>query len=273
LLPATVTDAPSFDSSGSLLLLASAGNLLRVNPTTTVTAPAVWMISNSALPYAAGGVAPGELLTLYGPSTGLVGQPDKNSLFPTSLGGFMVEFSGGPGPIAVSAPLLYVGPAQINLQVPFALNALSTITITTPTATLALMTVPLINSIGIFGVVNQDGTVNSPSNPAPVGSAVSIYLTGLGAGPNSGPTTPNGAVSSSASDVFHDSVRVLWTNSGQPLTVLYAGTAPGSINGLDQINVQLAPNVVQNPSLTVEMVAGFGTTALIASGVFAVYTK
>jgi len=272
-----VTDAPSFDSNGNLLLLALAGNLLRVNPATALTAPAVWMISNSALPSAVGGVAPGELLTLYGtalgPSTGLVGQPDKNSLFPTNLGGFMVEFSGGPGPIAVSAPLLYVGPGQINLQVPFALTSLSTITITTPTATLALMTVPLINSIGIFGVVNQDGTVNSPSNPAPVGSAVSIYLTGLGAGPNSGPTTPNGAVSSSASDVFHDSVRVLWTNSGQPLTVLYAGTAPGSINGLDQINVQLAPNVVQNPSLTVEMVAGFGTTALIASGVFAVYTK
>ena len=164
LLPATVTDAPSFDSSGSLLLLASAGNLLRVNPATALTAPAVWMILNSARPYAAGGVAPGELLTLYGtalgPSTGLVGQPGQNGLFPTNLGGVTVEFSGGPGPIAVSAPLLYVGPGQINLQVPFALNALSTITITTPTATLALMTVPLINSIGIFGVVNQDGTVN-----------------------------------------------------------------------------------------------------------------
>jgi uncharacterized protein (TIGR03437 family) len=270
LLPATVTDAPSFDSSGSLLLL-------RVDPATALTAPAVWMISNSAHPYAAAGVAPGELLTLYGtglgPPTSLVGQPDKNGLFPTNLGGVTVEFSGGPELASVSAPLLYVGPGQINLQVPFALNALSTITITTPTATLALMTVPLINSISIFGVVNQDGTVNSPSSPAPVGSAVSIYLTGLGAGPNAGRTTPNGAVSSSASDVFHDNVEVLWSNSGQPLTVLYAGTAPGSINRLDQINVQLAPNAGQNPSLTVETVTGSGTTTPIASAVFAVYTK
>lgn len=152
------------------------------------------------------------------------------------------------------------------------LSALPTITITTPTPTLALMTVPLINSIGIFGVVNQDGTVNSPTNPAPVGSAVSIYLTGLGAGPDSSPTTPNGAVSSSASDVFHDNIRVLWTNSGQPLAVLYAGTAPGSINGLDQVNVQLAANVSQNPSLTVEVV-GFSTTTVVASAVFPVYTK
>jgi uncharacterized protein (TIGR03437 family) len=126
---------------------------------------------------------------------------------------------------------------------------------------------------GIFGVVNQDGTVNSPSDPAPVGSAVSIYLTGLGAGPNSGPTTPNGAVSSSASDVFHDNIKAVWSNSGQPLTVLYAGTAPGSINGLDQINVQLAANLLQNPSVTVERVTGFGTTTVITSAVFAVYAK
>ena len=276
LLPATVTDAPAFDSNGSLLLLASAGNLLTINPTTSATGPDVWMISNSALPYAAGGVAPGELLTLYGtllgPSTGLVGQPGKNGLFPTNLGGVTVEFSAGPGTPAVSAPLLYVGPGQINLQVPFALTDPTTITITTPTATLALMTVPLIDSIGIFGVVNQDGTVNSPTNSAPVGSAVSIYLTGLGAGTNSGPTTPNGAISSSARDIFHDNIKAFWTNSGQALTVLYAGTAPGSINGLDQINVQIAANGSQSPSLTVGMV-GSGTTTVVASAVFAVYTK
>ncbi len=270
LLPATVTDFPAFDSNGNLLLLATAGNLLRLNPATALTAPAVFMILNSAVPDAAAGVAPGELLTLYGtalgPSTVLAGQPDQNGLFPTKLGGVSVEFSNGDGSPPVLAPLLYVGPGQINLQVPFALTTPTTITITTPTTTLAPLSVPVIDSIGIFGVVNQDGTVNTASNPASVGSVVSIYLTGLGAPSTSGPRTSNGAISSSAVDAFQYSVEVLTENSSEPLSVLYAGTAPGTINGLDQINVQLPANV-QNPSLSVE-----STITLAASGVL-VYTK
>ena len=275
LLPGTVTDLPAFDSNGNLLLLATAGNLLRLNPATALTAPAVFAILNSAVPYAAAGVAPGELLTLYGtalgPSTGIVGGPDQNGLFPTKLGGVEVDFFSGAGSSGVPAPLLYVGAGQINLQVPFAFALPATITITTPTAVLAPLIVPLISSVGVFGVVNQDGTVNSASNPAPVGSPVSIYLTGLGAPSTSGSFTPNGAISSSANNAFQDSILIFQSNSFQPLPVLYAGTAPGLINGLDQIDVQLPANV-PNPSLNIEE-TNLRTGFIAASVFLTVYTK
>src|SRR5215469_12646161 len=33
---------------------------------------------------------------------------------------------------------------------------------------------------GYAAVVNQDGTINGPQNPAAIGSVVSLYVTGLG---------------------------------------------------------------------------------------------
>ncbi|MBM3787312.1 MAG: hypothetical protein FJW30_23380 [Acidobacteria bacterium] len=62
--------------------------------------------------------APGAFITIFGEN---MAQADRLGLdtpgtFPTELGGVQVEFNGKP------APLLFVSPAQINLQVPFDLQ-------------------------------------------------------------------------------------------------------------------------------------------------------
>jgi len=74
---------------------------------------------------------------------------------------------------------------------------------------------------GIFdpGILNQDGSVNSPTNPAPAGTFVQIYATGL-LGPRD-----NGVIDARLHDV----------SIGNPP---YAGPAPG-IPGLQQVNLQI----------------------------------
>lgn len=267
LVPGTVTQPPAFDSSGDLLLLGSGGNLLRLSPTSALAVPAVFAITDSAATQATAGIAVGELATLYGtglgPSQGIVGGPDANGVYPTQLGGVRVEFNGA------AAPLLYVGSDQINFQAPFNLTYPATMTVITPTATLAPMQLPLIGSIGVFGVLNQDGSLNSAANPAQSGSIVSLYATGLGA---PSPTAQDGAISQSAVSAFQDTVEVTFLGSLYPLPLWYAGTAPGLINGLDQLNVQL-PAAVQNPTLAISRLAPVNGSAAATSNLVLVYAQ
>lgn len=100
LIQQTVTQPPAFDTNGNLLLLASAGNLLRLNTATALSAPAVFAITNAAIPRAAATIAPGEIMTIYGvglgPSTGMVATPDATGAYPSALGGVSVQVGGGP---------------------------------------------------------------------------------------------------------------------------------------------------------------------------------
>jgi uncharacterized protein (TIGR03437 family) len=82
---------------------------------------------------------------------------------------------------------------------------------------------------------NSDVRPNSLTTPAPPGSLVTLYGTGLG--PVSGPdNVPPGAIASAG--------NVTATIGGKSATVLYAGRAP-QFPGEDQINIQLPPDVPQ----------------------------
>jgi uncharacterized protein (TIGR03437 family) len=92
--------------------------------------------------------------------------------------------------------------------------------------------------------VNQDGTINSKLNPAPVGSVVSIFATGLGALINA---PPDGSVIGLPPPSLAVDVQVLTETSPlikPPLQfatvkILYAGPAPNEIEGLTQINIEV----------------------------------
>ena len=160
----------------------------------------------NAADFHTGPVAPGELATVWG--TNLAGQ------------NVSVAFNGMP------ATLLYTGAQQINLLVPYALGGLSSaqMVVTADSVASAPFTVPLTAvAPAVFtpGVLNQDNTVNSPANPAPVGTVLQIFLTGM---PDSG------AIAS-----------VTIQNRGN-LVPLYAGEAPGFL-GLQQVNVAVPPDL------------------------------
>ena len=262
LIPKTVSQPSAFDSNGNLLLLASAGNLLRLNTAAAQPAAAVFAITNSAIPQAAASIGGGELLTIYGiglgPSAGIVGAPDSNGRYPLTLGGVSVRFNAlGNTPAA----LLYVGPNQINLEVPLLEDSPTIMTISTPTGDLAPMTINVAGSIGVFGVLNTDGSVNSATNPAKAGSIVSLYVTGLGVPGLPVHPLQDGFISPTAIPAFMGVVEVTSDFTRAPVPVLYAGTAPGEIDGLDQVNVQL-PAGVLNQVLTVSVPAFYNSTLI-----------
>ena len=115
--------------------------------------------------------------------------PNLQSL-PTMLGDIQVIFNG------FAAPLYYVSPGQINFYV--SMNAPSTgtsdlqVVQASTGQVLGAGNIPMsVVSPGVFmvtytgalrqpAVLNQDNTLNSPTNPAARGSYISVYATGQG---------------------------------------------------------------------------------------------
>jgi len=123
---------------------------------------------------------------------------------------------------AIPAKLLYTSSTQINLQVPSELAFMQAAQmIVTVDGLVAAQTVPLaIVAPGIFsgGVLNQDGTPNSTSNPAALGSVLQIFATGLA-------SARSGAISAR-----------LGNRAISPLN--YAGPAP-TVPGVQQVNLTI----------------------------------
>jgi uncharacterized protein (TIGR03437 family) len=165
------------------------------------------------------------------------------------------------------AALLYVQSEQINAMVPWETGSGSPNPGTSVEVTyngvsingsvLLNQTVP-----GIFlanpttqlaAITNADGTPNSPTNPAKRGSVVTFYGTGGGAmsppGVDGGiwPTSPLAQFT-----LLPVSVQINYVDA----VVTYAGSAPGSVSGVFQINVQV-PNLFSPPP-TVPIVITIG---------------
>jgi len=85
---------------------------------------------------------------------------------------------------------------------------------------------------GQGAVVNADGTVNGPSNPAAPNSLVAVYTTGFGAYQS---PLANGL------QLLTNTVQA--TVGGVPAEVQFYGHAPDSTLGLQQINVILPPGI------------------------------
>ena len=86
--------------------------------------------------------------------------------------------------------------------------------------------------------MNQDGSLNSADNPAPAGSVVLLYATGTG---QTSPASQDGKIASDA--LAKAALPVSVQINGQSTDVLYAGSAPGIISGIVQINVMVPEGV------------------------------
>jgi len=203
------------------------------------------------------GLAPGEIFSItgsnIGPAQPAVGAPSSSGLYPTSLGGAQVTLNGSP------VPLLMTQAGEIHAVAPFGLLTTATLQIEYNGKTAPPLDVPetdydpgILMVNGQAAVINQDGTVNTPSNPAKLGSIISIYATGLGTLATSnevGATInplPDGAVAPIPPPYYFlfDPPQV--TIGGVQCKVLFAGAAPGIIAGVEQLNVQLPAALPSN---------------------------
>lgn len=185
-------------------------------------APRIFGLGNSAYASALSGrIAPGELISIYGPHLGVTGT--------------QVTIGGMP------APVLYVSDSQINVIVPFEVAGRSTAHVSVASNGAALPDFPVTiaaavpeifrNPDGSAIAVNQDGSLNSASNPAKAGSALSFWATGTGA-----IDPPDGHIATVALDYGCCSV---YLDSGTQVDLLYAGASPGLAAGVTQVNIMV----------------------------------
>jgi uncharacterized protein (TIGR03437 family) len=134
---------------------------------------------------------------------------------------------------------LYTQADQTNIIVPWGVTGTTaSIVVTSGTTTGAAFQVPLAAtapglfiSAGNVLAYNQDGTLNSTTNAAAAGSVVVLYATGLG---QTDPPGQDGVRNGSL--VLAETVMpVTVTIGGKPATVIYAGSAPGQIAGIMQV--------------------------------------
>lgn len=237
-------------SAGTTVALGSAASLLTVSSGAGFSLIAV---TNAAASDVSSAIAPTELISLYGislgPSTPASAQV-VNGEAPISLGGVQVLFDGD------QAQLLYVGPNQINAVVPEEVLGRETtaLQIVTPSGTLD-STIPIrLSEPQVFvmqgpgqtyptaAALNEDGTLNSAASPAAPGSIVAIWATG------SLPGLPVSVLRV---------VRVGVVEQGAySLEVLYAGQAPGMVDGIMQINFRLPPVDEESPTFAFQLQIG-----------------
>jgi uncharacterized protein (TIGR03437 family) len=164
----------------------------------------------------------------------------------------------------LQAPIYYIGPTQVNFQVPSnaPLGSVRIAVRTADTGELVAGGSLLVSSAapGIFtanqsgtgqaAVLNQDFSINSASNPAPAGSTISIYGTGQGqvspavidgTAAGSSPLSNTIAVPTTSGTTCLNSQPSMCVAVGSSFgDVKYSGLAPGFI-GLWQINVLIPP--------------------------------
>lgn len=225
-----------------------------------VPQPSISVVASSAS-YAADAISAGQLVAIFGSGLGPVApagmQLDTSGNVANNVGGTQVLFDGIP------APLVWVSATQVNAVVPFGLAARSTqVQVQYQGQMSDTVAVPVTpSSPGIFSIdgtgtgqgaiLNQDGSVNSPSAPAPAGSVVTLFATGAG---QFSPPGVDGAVVT-PDNLPVPKLPVSVQIGGIGATVIYAGGAPGVVEGVLQVNVQV-PTGVPSGAVPIVLVVG-----------------
>jgi len=201
--------------------------------------------------------SPGALVTVFGtglgPRTGVAFQLQNGSV-PMQLGGTRVLVDGEP------VPLLYASHTQVNAILPYTLKVGSRPTIRVVSASGQSNELGRIDvskaGVSFFrldnstsrpaAALNEDGTVNSPQNPAKKGSRVVIFGTGGGA---TLPASVAGQLTPLELRPLENEIKVR-TSDSKELTIEYAGGAPGLPAGVLQVNVKLPEVVPANGRLS-----------------------
>lgn len=203
--------------------------------------------------YDSGAISPGEIVSLFGsglgPAKGVASQP-ANGGFPAQLANVTVTFDGAPG------PMLYAQDSQVNAIAPWSLQIGKLIEICV--ANNKIMTNCIERSVaqthvGVFTVdgthaaaLNQDGTLNSPDNPAQPNSIVTIFGTGFG---TIAPPQPDGSIIGFPLPKNTVPLEMYVPPFMSPLGigpvttihVTYAGPAPEEVAGVTQIDFAAVP--------------------------------
>lgn len=193
-------------------------------------------------------ISPGAIVSIFGTNLASTTATAQGAPLPTELAGTSVTIDGA------KAPLFYVSPTQINLQVPWSTQTApfnytqASVLVTTSAGSSTPVQAPVFQSgPSLFSLdgggcgqaaalnISPGGSVsvNSPSNGAAPGDFISLYGTGIGV-PYNPPA--NGDYSTGLVPLSSAPGVVLGGKTLQG--VQFAGLAPFLV-GVDQINLQI----------------------------------
>jgi uncharacterized protein (TIGR03437 family) len=215
-----------------------------------------------------GPIAPGEVAVINGVGMGPV--PVAAAVIPAAgqtlgtaaVSGVSVTVGGHP------APILYVSSASVGFIVPYEISGFPTadIVVTYQGQALPTLTTPVAftapgvftqarNGAGAATALNQDGTLNTATNPAAKGSVVYLFTTG------DGPHNPPGQDGFVTNDILREPMfPVTATIGGQPATVLYAGTTPGFCEGVTLVEAVIPSGAASGAAPVVLTANGVSST-------------
>jgi len=188
-------------------------------------------------------VAPNEVVAIYGTNLGPTAQ---------------VLFNGVP------APVLYSSTNEAGAVVPSGINGpMAQVQVVYDgqwSSTFPVQVVPADPALfaqdgtggGPGSILNADGIVNSPDNPASPGSDVTLLATGIG------PTTPageEGKVTDEAAPLM-PTLPLTVELDGIPCEILSITSAPGMVQGFVQIKVKIPETLPPSYDVHVRLTAG-----------------
>jgi len=194
----------------------------------------------NAASFRTGPVAPGELVTIFGKEMG-----SAAGVFENTLGQTRVLFDG------VAAPVLFARTDQVTAVAPYALagRRSAEVQVEYRGATSSPQTLAVAESApGLFtasatgsgqgAILNEDGSLNSPSKPARRGSLLTLFATGEGQAPSPGPLPP---------------ITVLI--GGQEAPVYEAGCTPG-LAGVLGVRAWVPGPIAPGPAVPITLLVG-----------------
>lgn len=232
------------DGADGALTVQAAGDVAQLQPAGILNGA-------SLLP---GAIAPGEIIALIGSGIGPISARQSGTI--------RLLFD------AVSAPILYAGPNQINAVVPYGISGKSSTQFQLTVKDQVAMEFPLSiveatpgiftldsSGIGPGAILDQDLTVNSPLNPAGKGSVITLLAHGAG---QTSPPGTDGQISAGIlpMPVLPVSVQI----GGFDAKVQYAGAAPGMIAGALQVNCIVPLDAPSGYSVPIVLTVGHASS-------------
>lgn len=234
---------------------------VRVTYTINQAIPVINIIKNAAATTSSGKITPGMLIEIYGaglgPAEGVLSAIQINRL-ETRTAGTRILFDG------VAAPLLFVRNDQVNAIVPYSTsNRLTTriavevngiqsfpLNYEVTTADPAIFAFP---GISQGKILNQDNTLNAATNGADPDSIIQVFATGEGVH-EANTQFADGTITNLV--LSRPRLPVTARIDGITAEVVYAGTSPGLVAGVLQVNLRVPGNVRRFAQVPLEISVG-----------------
>jgi uncharacterized protein (TIGR03437 family) len=191
--------------------------------------------------------APGAILSVFGTQLASATQPAAGLPLPLSLGGASATINGVP------APLYYVSPTQLNIQIPYETGSGPAVLGVNNNGSVAFFTFSVTPSApGIFTDLNR-GSALVPVSSAKRGDTLLAFLTGEG---EVSPSLSTGATPFPATPLAllpRPAMPVTVTVGGIAAPIAFAGIPPG-LAGVTQVNFVVPNGVLSGPEPVVIMV-------------------